>query len=573
MSDVKDNANTRVDALDVETVIEAQPIILGAEEPVFVMGGDTVIASASDEPIVVSPDPVATDDTVVIPVAPAEEPIIVAAPAEDSVIIPAAPAEDPVIIPAAPAADPIIVTAPAEEPVIIPVAPVQQQDAQAEAAPTETSAEAAAATENANATETESLDAQLAAMLAEPSNDNEIEEIEQQVNAILRQDVISPLDEQLLISLQERLETLLNGPSPTAAQPIVAAETPTTEEATAETETPAPEIQTATETPETTDATSETPGSSDSAEPSTPAQAAADAEPESPKPMQVAPSNIVDAAARAVEAEKAKAALLAYLAARPIASEPQASADAEHAETVSPATSDPFREIDALKRQIKELEIALRRQIRDDDRPHREADPESDRRRDRDDDRRSREDDRRDRDDERRRIENAMRRAARRNNDPYADRYYEQPPVAPQQHDKPSSILDNMFQQWFESEVTEKFRSLFDDKKEGDRRGDEPKEIRPEVVTVSDPDTLPGLVSLGKNLYFNPNDGKAYYIAPVSSLPPGMSSPTKSVAKRPARKRPAPRAARPRARRRPMRPGRRRSPFGRPLRRPPPRRY
>ena len=97
MSDVKDNANTRVDALDVETVIEAQPIILGAEEPVFVMGGDTVIASASDEPIVVSPDPVATDDTVVIPVAPAEEPIIVAAPAEDSVIIPAAPAEDPVI--------------------------------------------------------------------------------------------------------------------------------------------------------------------------------------------------------------------------------------------------------------------------------------------------------------------------------------------------------------------------------------------------------------------------------------------------------------------------------------------
>ena len=121
--------------------------------------------------------------------------------------------------------------------------------------------------------------------------------------------------------------------------------------------------------------------------------------------------------------------------------------------------------------------------------------------------------------------------------------------------------------------MTEKFRSLFDDKKEGDRRGDEPKEIRPEVVTVSDPDTLPGLVSLGKNLYFNPNDGKAYYIAPVSSLPPGMSSPTKSVAKRPARKRPAPRAARPRARRRPMRPGRRRSPFGRPLRRPPPRRY
>ena len=120
MSDVKDNANTRVDALDVETVIEAQPIILGAEEPVFVMGGDTVIASASDEPIVVSPDPVATDDTVVIPVAPAEEPIIVAAPAED-----------PVIIPAAPAADPIIVTAPAEEPVIIPVAPVQQQDSPA----------------------------------------------------------------------------------------------------------------------------------------------------------------------------------------------------------------------------------------------------------------------------------------------------------------------------------------------------------------------------------------------------------------------------------------------------------
>lgn len=430
------------------------------------------------------------------------------------------------------------------------------------------------------AAESAELEAQLNALLNDgppqpehperADHTEEIESIERQVNEILTKDVITPEDEKRLPLLQQRLDELLNGEHAEQPQPIV---TPTSEtaietpEAQAQPSQAQPVVMPTEETPKAQTQPSET-------DEQTPQPSAQPVEPQPTEPTTEAETaeQPTDAAQATPivpelddepmrdwdgEAVRAKESLLAYLG--------RFAAEKKERDAQQRAEQDKQREIDALKAQVEAL---LRQQAAPQSEPVRDV-PNADRR----DDRRNRDE----RDGDSRRVREPRRDERRddRDRDDYDDRrrtarrmydgYYEDRDR--REPEKPSSMLDNMFQQWFESEVQEKFRSLFDDKH--DRRDpDEPKEIRPELVTVSEPESLPGLVQLGKNLYYNPADGKAYFIAPLSAMTGPVPSATKKpVRKKAVKKRPV-RAAAPRPRRRAPR----RSPYGRPLRRPP-RRY